>query len=426
MNDELCNPFLWTPSDQQVTSAAEEEEGTSELGHQAQQQQFDIGGGALDEARLRYKNSVAALRAVLAAIPESGKGTTEASFTQEDEAEIERLEEQAATLRAELADKNKYLKNLIDQLRSLIADISTWQSPSTVLSPPPIGSPAGRSPSSPVIAIPICPFCALPHSIKVHLAFLDIATRVIAWEIKLEETPVSRVMTRNPVFVLSDTLAVEALHKMVQGKFRHLLVVENGEVIALLDIAKCLYVAMARMERAAEKGKAIAAAVEGVEKSWGSSASAKKMLEYRLSCAIVTAEDKPRGILTYPDAADSAKSSCGIYIGRKEGHAVAVVDVIHITHAAVATVGNAGGTNNEATVTMMQKFWDSAMQLGPVDDDEDTRRYMEFGGSNDYEDEDHDKLVLASDSDLAAAVDHARLSGWKGPHMDDGGRLVIV
>jgi hypothetical protein len=57
------------------------------------------------------------------------------------------------------------------------------------------------------------------------------------------------------------------------GQFRHLPVVENGEVIALLDIAKCLYDAIARMERAAEKGKAIAAAVEGVEKHWGTSIS---------------------------------------------------------------------------------------------------------------------------------------------------------
>lgn len=45
----------------------------------------------------------------------------------------------------------------------------------------------------------------------------DITTRVIAHELNLEDTPVSKVMTRNPVFVLSDTLAVEALQKMVQG-----------------------------------------------------------------------------------------------------------------------------------------------------------------------------------------------------------------
>ncbi|KAJ6971362.1 CBS domain-containing protein CBSCBSPB5-like isoform X1 [Populus alba x Populus x berolinensis] len=169
----------------------------------------------------------------------------------------------------------------------------------------------------------------------------DLVSRVIARELNLEETPVSKVMTRNPVFVLSETLAVEALQKMVQGKFRHLPVVENGEVIALLDIAKCLYDAIARMERAAEKGKAIAAAVEGVEKNWGTSISGtntfietlrerifrpaistiipenskivtvsptetvlevtKKMLESSSSCAVVTVDGKARGIFTSKD-----------------------------------------------------------------------------------------------------------------------------
>lgn len=137
-----------------------------------------------------------------------------------------------------------------------------------------------------------------------YVSFLlkDITTRVIASEVNIQETPVSTIMTKHPVFVLSDTLAVEALQKMVlglsirnnimywflqhyvtshpeygwlltAGKFRHLPVVENGEVIALLDIAKCLYDAIARLERAAEKGKAIVAAVEGVEKNWGASVS---------------------------------------------------------------------------------------------------------------------------------------------------------
>lgn len=125
--------------------------------------------------------------------------------------------------------------------------------------------------------------------------------RVVAIELSPQDTPVSKVMTRNPIFVLSDTLAEEALQKMVlglcwhsicgvsmftialnlllslllipSGKFRHLPVVENGEVIALLDITKCLYDAIARVERIAEKGKAIQAAVEGVEKNWGTSIS---------------------------------------------------------------------------------------------------------------------------------------------------------
>uniref|UniRef100_A0A9I9E0Q6 CBS domain-containing protein CBSCBSPB5 n=1 Tax=Cucumis melo TaxID=3656 RepID=A0A9I9E0Q6_CUCME len=349
----------------------------------------------------------------------------------------------------------------------------------------------------------------------------DIATRVIACGVNLEETPVSKVMTRNPVFVLSDTLAVEALQKMVQGKFRHLPVVENGEVIALLDIAKCLYDAIARMERAAEKGKAIAAAVEGVEKSWGTSVSGpntfietlrermfrpslstiipenlkivtvpptetvfmatKKMLEFRVSSAVVTVDNKPQGILTSKDIlmrliaqnlppestlvekVMTPNPECAsidtpivdalhtMHDGKflhlpvvdRDGNVVAVVDVIHITHAAVATVGNTSGVGNEAASSMMQKFWDSAMALSPNDDDDELHRkgrmhrfscdtrsltdvitaiIQRVGDDIDrnqlpqilYEDEDHDKVVLGSDSDLAAAVEHARLAGWKG------------
>ncbi|KAL5717513.1 CBS domain-containing protein cbscbspb1 [Ranunculus cassubicifolius] len=402
----------------------------------------------------------------------------------------------------------------------------------------------------------------------------DIATRVIAREVNIETTPVSKVMTRNPVFVLSDTLAVEALQKMVQGKFRHLPVVENGEVVALLDIAKCLYDAIARMERAAEKGKAIAAAVEGVEKHWGTSISgpntfietlrermfrpslstiipenskmvtvsptdtvlttAKKMLEYRMSSAVVTVENKPLGILTSKDmlmrviAQNLSPEStlvekvmtenpqCAtvdtpivealhtMHDGKflhlpvvdRDGTVVSVIDVLHITHAAVATVGNStgAGPGSEAANTMMQKFWDSAMTLGPLSDDDDTRsesslkmaseENTDAGRSSSYpsttvlphtfgfkiedkkgrlhrfncdtrsltdlitailtrmgddidrnelphilyEDEEHDKVVLASDSDLVAAVDHARQAGLKGLrlHLDysgsDGGR----
>ena len=61
-------------------------------------------------------------------------------------------------------------------------------------------------------------FVALLFSQNHFLLWLkDITTRVVAHELNLEETPVSKVMTRNPIFVLSDTLAVEALQKMVQG-----------------------------------------------------------------------------------------------------------------------------------------------------------------------------------------------------------------
>ncbi|CAH1414190.1 unnamed protein product [Lactuca virosa] len=68
----------------------------------------------------------------------------------------------------------------------------------------------------------------------------DIATRVINHGIDLVNTPVSKVMTWNPIFVLSDTLSVEALQKMVAGEVTRLPVIENGEVIGLVCILDCL------------------------------------------------------------------------------------------------------------------------------------------------------------------------------------------
>ncbi|CAH1427662.1 unnamed protein product [Lactuca virosa] len=65
----------------------------------------------------------------------------------------------------------------------------------------------------------------------------DIVRRVIAAEIDFVNTPVSKVMTKNPKFVLSNTLVVEALNTMLDGQFGHLPVVENDVVIGLLDMA---------------------------------------------------------------------------------------------------------------------------------------------------------------------------------------------
>ena len=47
----------------------------------------------------------------------------------------------------------------------------------------------------------------------------DVATLVIAEGLKPKETLVSKVMTRNCIFVRVETLAVEVLQKMVQGEY---------------------------------------------------------------------------------------------------------------------------------------------------------------------------------------------------------------
>ncbi|XP_073288459.1 CBS domain-containing protein CBSCBSPB3-like isoform X2 [Primulina huaijiensis] len=131
----------------------------------------------------------------------------------------------------------------------------------------------------------------------------DIVTKVIAEELRPEQTMVSKVMTRNPIFVNSDTLAIDALQKMVQGKFRHLPVVENGEVIALLDITKCFYDAISRMEKAAEQGSAIAAAVEGVEHQFGCDFSETlKELMFKPSLSTIISENPRVATLSPSDS----------------------------------------------------------------------------------------------------------------------------
>lgn len=82
MNDELCNPNLWSTTPSSFSSNNSNNNNTSAMGNghhlngdvsSDSGHHFEMGGGALDEARLRYKSSVAALRSVLAAIPNSQK-----------------------------------------------------------------------------------------------------------------------------------------------------------------------------------------------------------------------------------------------------------------------------------------------------------------------------------------------------------------
>ncbi|KAL4572426.1 hypothetical protein LXL04_019203 [Taraxacum kok-saghyz] len=69
----------------------------------------------------------------------------------------------------------------------------------------------------------------------------DFVKRIIARGIDVVNTPVSKVMTKNPIFVMSDALCVKALQKMVQGKVKQLPVLENGRVIGLANLTICLF-----------------------------------------------------------------------------------------------------------------------------------------------------------------------------------------
>ena len=78
----------------------------------------------------------------------------------------------------------------------------------------------------------------------------DVACKVLALGLDANEVLVSTVMTAGPHCVHASDSAVDALCTMVERRFRHLPVLDaNGSVVGMLDIAKCLYDAISRLER---------------------------------------------------------------------------------------------------------------------------------------------------------------------------------
>ncbi|KAL6011626.1 hypothetical protein ACLOJK_002074 [Asimina triloba] len=74
MDDELCNPALWSTPGGGPHSTPNSTDSPDSSHH------AELGGGALEEARLRYKSAVAALRSILTAISNSQKENEYLSF----------------------------------------------------------------------------------------------------------------------------------------------------------------------------------------------------------------------------------------------------------------------------------------------------------------------------------------------------------
>ena len=64
----------------------------------------------------------------------------------------------------------------------------------------------------------------------------DLLIRVLARDKNPDETEISEVMTRNLVTVLPETTAVDALRLMNEVGFRHLPIVEGGDVHGIISL----------------------------------------------------------------------------------------------------------------------------------------------------------------------------------------------
>jgi len=143
----------------------------------------------------------------------------------------------------------------------------------------------------------------------------DLAFRVTAESLDPRTTPVSAIMTKNPMVTRDTTSATEALQLMVSRGFRHLVRArfpycsdrprghprplkrlstdlvslqpvcnEEGDVVGLLDITKVFHEALAKVERGSSASAQLSAALAGVQSEIGpgmaSNPQAAAMLAY--------------------------------------------------------------------------------------------------------------------------------------------------
>ncbi|KAK5697803.1 hypothetical protein LTR17_023805 [Elasticomyces elasticus] len=100
----------------------------------------------------------------------------------------------------------------------------------------------------------------------------DLAFRVVGAGLKPNSVTIAEIMTKNPLCAKTDTSATDALDLMVRKGFRHLPVMdEDHNISGILDITKCFYDAMEKLERAYSSSKKLYDALEGVQAELGSS-----------------------------------------------------------------------------------------------------------------------------------------------------------
>ncbi|CAJ2508958.1 Uu.00g139840.m01.CDS01 [Anthostomella pinea] len=100
----------------------------------------------------------------------------------------------------------------------------------------------------------------------------DLAFRVVGAGLKSNNVTIAEIMTKNPLCARTDTSATDALDLMVRKGFRHLPVMdENQDISGILDITKCFYDAMEKLERAYASSTKLYAALEGVQSELGAS-----------------------------------------------------------------------------------------------------------------------------------------------------------
>ncbi|KAF2466693.1 CBS-domain-containing protein [Lindgomyces ingoldianus] len=155
----------------------------------------------------------------------------------------------------------------------------------------------------------------------------DLAFRVVGAGIKARDVTIEEIMTKNPLCAKTDTSATDALDLMVRKGFRHLPVMdENHDISGILDITKCFYDAMEKLERAYSSSRKLYDALEGVQQELGSS-QPQQIIQYVEAIRMKMSGPTLESVLTgLPPTTVSVRTSVKeAAVLMKENHTTAVL-----------------------------------------------------------------------------------------------------
>ncbi len=133
----------------------------------------------------------------------------------------------------------------------------------------------------------------------------DVLKRVVNKGLDAKKTSIKRVMTTPIRAVRRETHIVEALGKMYQSKFRHLLV--SGEkraivgIVSMRDILKLAVELGQGLKETQAIGSMMSSNLITVDASQSIYKTIETMIKENVGCVIVSIEEKPKGIFTERD-----------------------------------------------------------------------------------------------------------------------------
>ena len=151
----------------------------------------------------------------------------------------------------------------------------------------------------------------------------DVLKRVVNKRIDLQQTSIRDVMTSPIQAVAEETHILDALGKMYQGNFRHLLVRgRRGTIVGIVSMRRILKIAVELGQGLSETrtvGEIMSGEVLTVDQGCSISESTQLMMQKNSSAVVVTEDQRAKGIFTERDVLkrvinklpDTSKTSVG-------------------------------------------------------------------------------------------------------------------